>query len=161
VKDVFVTDLSAESRLERIYREHGARLWRAVFAFTGDRHVADDAVSEAFAQALRRGGAIRDPLAWTWRVAFRVAAAELKDRRARGAPKDDAAYEMPEPAWNVLGALARLSPMQRASIVLHHYAGYPTKEVAVILGSTSAAVRVHLSVGRRRLREMLAEPADV
>ncbi len=38
--------------LERVYREHGARLWRAVLAFTGDREVASDAVAEAFAQAL-------------------------------------------------------------------------------------------------------------
>lgn len=156
-----MTGPSAELRLEGIYREHGARLWRAVFAFTGDRYVADDAVSEAFAQALRRGPAIRDPLAWVWRAAFRVAAGELKDRRTRGGPQPDAPYEMPEPALDLVRTLGRLTPMQRASILLHHYAGYPAKEVAMILGSTSTAVRVHLSAGRRRLRELLEESADV
>lgn len=150
-----------EQGLEPVYREHGARLWRAVFAFAGDRQIADDAVAEAFAQALRRGQELRDPLAWIWRVAFRVAAGELKERRKLVKAADDGAYEMPEPAWEIIRALARLSPMQRAAIVLHHYGGYPSKEIAVILGSTSAAVRVHLSAGRRRLREMLEESADV
>ncbi len=51
----------AGRRLEQVYREHGARLWRAVLLASGSREVADDAVAEAFAQALRRGGALRDP----------------------------------------------------------------------------------------------------
>jgi DNA-directed RNA polymerase specialized sigma24 family protein len=40
-------------------------------------------------------------------------------------------------------------------VVLHHGAGYPVREVAAIIGSTPAAVRVHLSRGRRRLRDLL------
>jgi RNA polymerase sigma factor (sigma-70 family) len=156
MKDVRVTD----DGLELVYREHGARLWRAVFAFAGDGQVADDAVAEAFAQALRRGQELRDPLAWIWRVAFRVAAGELKDRRKKLEP-NETSYEMPEPAWEIIRALALLSPMQRASIVLHHYGGYSSKDIAVMLGSTSAAVRVHMSSGRRRLREMLQEGLDV
>jgi RNA polymerase sigma factor (sigma-70 family) len=67
---------------------------------------------------------------------------------------------MPEPAWEILRALARLSSKQRAAIVLYHYGGYRTKEIAVIVGSTPAAVRVHLSAGRRRLREMLEQEQD-
>lgn len=153
-------DADIGSRLELVYRQHGARLWRAVFAYSGSRQIADDAVSEAFAQALHRDGALRDPLAWIWRVAFRVAAGELKGRSAHIGSDPESVYEMPEPAWEVLQALARLSRMQRASILLHHYAGYPTKDVAVILGSTDAAVRVHLSVGRRRLRALLEEETD-
>jgi RNA polymerase sigma-70 factor (ECF subfamily) len=160
VKDVRVKDADTESGLEPVYRDHGARLWRAVFAFCGDRQIADDAVAEAFAQALRRGPKLREPLAWIWRVAFRVAAGELKDRRTHHAALIDEPYEMPEPAWEIMRALARLSPMQRASVLLHHYGGYPAKDIAVILGSTATAVRVHLSAGRRRLREALEGERD-
>lgn len=64
--------------LERLYREDGARLWRALLAFSGDREVASDAVAEAFAQALGRGDAIRQPDRWVWRAAFRIAAGELE-----------------------------------------------------------------------------------
>jgi DNA-directed RNA polymerase specialized sigma24 family protein len=71
VQDALVT---AASGLERLYREDGARLWRALMAFSGDREVASDAVAESFAQALGRGDDLRDPQRWVWRAAFRIAA---------------------------------------------------------------------------------------
>ena len=147
----------SDDELDRLYREHGERLWRSVFAFCGDREVARDAVAEAFAQCLARGGAVRDPGGWIWRAAFRIAAGELKDRRRRHAMsvRDDQWYEIPEAAGQVLEALSRLSSRQRAAVVLHDHIGFSTKEVAAIVGSTAATVRVHLSQARRRLRTLL------
>jgi RNA polymerase sigma-70 factor, ECF subfamily len=156
VQDALVT-VTAEDRLELLYREQGDRLWRAVAAYAGDREVANDAVAEAFAQALRRGEAVRDPIAWIWRTAFRIAAGDLKARGHASGLVADRAYEDAEPLTDVLAALAKLSPKQRAAVVLHHYAGYPVKEVAEIVGSTSAAVKVHLNRGRNRLRELLGD----
>lgn len=149
--------LTIDGGLERLYREDGERLWRAVFAYAGNRDVADDAVAEAFTQAIGRGDELRDPLAWIWRVAFRVASGELKvQRRTSGsAPRD--IYEVPHEASELFDALRRLSPNQRAAVVLHHYAGYPVKDIASMIGSTPPAVRVHLSVGRKRLRTLLEE----
>lgn len=141
--------------LEDVYREHGNRLWRAVLAFTGDPEMASDAVAEAFAQALRRGSAIHSPLAWIWRAAFRIAAGTLKERTHSAHFAAEGRYEPAEPAGELLAALGRLSPKQRAAVVLHHYAGYPVQDVAAIVGSTGPAVRVHLSRGRKRLRELL------
>jgi RNA polymerase sigma-70 factor (ECF subfamily) len=156
VQDALVT----EGGLERLYRQDGTRLWRALVAFCGDREVASDAVAEAFAQALGRGDDLRDPQRWVWRAAFRIAAGELKDRRRFQAQAPDPGYEMEEPPARLVAGLARLSPNQRAALVLHHYAGYPTKEIAGILGSSAATVRVHLSRGRKRLRGILEEPDD-
>lgn len=144
-------------RLERLYREQGDRMWRAVLAFAGDPEVASDAVAEAFAQALRRGDAIRDAERWVWRTVFRVAAGELKVRARTLPPDREGVYEMEEPAWELIAALAKLSKRQRGAVVLHHAAGYPIREVASILGSTPAAVKVHLMRGRRRLRELLED----
>jgi DNA-directed RNA polymerase specialized sigma24 family protein len=45
-------------------------------------------------------------------------------------------------------------------VILHHYAGFPVKEIAPMLDSTSVAVRVHLSRARRRLRELLEASDD-
>jgi RNA polymerase sigma-70 factor (ECF subfamily) len=132
-------------------------MWRAVLAFAGDGEVANDAVAEAFAQALRRGEAIRQPERWLWRAAFRIAAGELQARRREFAAMAEGSYEMEEPARDLVAALAQLSDKQRAAVVLHHAAGYPVNEVAGIIGSTSAAVRVHLMRGRRRLRELLGD----
>lgn len=143
--------------LERLYREQGARMWRSVLAFAGDPEVASDAVAEAFAQALRRGEQIRDPERWLWRSVYRIAAGQLKERSVGGWEPIETAYEMEEPARELLGALAELSDKQRASVVLHHAAGYPVREVARIIGSTPAAVKVHLSRGRRKLRRLLED----
>jgi RNA polymerase sigma factor (sigma-70 family) len=147
-------------RLERLYREQGARMWHAVLAFAGDPEVASDAVAEAFAQALRRGNEISDPQRWIWRTVFRVAAGELKTR-SRSVPMTiEGTYEMDEPARELVAALSRLSERQRAAVVLHHAAGFPIRDVAAIVGSTPAAVKVHLMRGRRRLRELLEETDD-
>lgn len=147
------------SAIERCYREQRERLWRSLLLFSGDPEVASDAVAEAFAQALRRGDAVRDPAAWVWRAAFRIARGELQ-RRASTSELTDVPTELPEPAVDLIRALGVLSPKQRASIVLHHYAGYSTKQTAALIGSTSAAVGVHLQRGRTRLRELLKEHDD-
>jgi RNA polymerase sigma-70 factor (ECF subfamily) len=140
--------------LELVYREHGQRLWRALYAYSGNRQLAEDSVAEAFAQALRRGEGVRDPAAWVWRAAFRIAAGELKERRS-SEPMSEGTYELAEPLSDLVRALAKLSRHQRSALILHHYAGYPVKQVAQLLDSTAQAVRVHLFRGRKRLRALL------
>jgi RNA polymerase sigma factor (sigma-70 family) len=160
VKNEAVTD---PVDMERVYREEGPKLQRAVFLFTGDRDVADDAVAEAFAQALARGPEIRDASRWVWKVAFRVAGGAMKERWRRVDVADlhlDPVIESPEIQLTLMKALSELSPKQRGALVLFHLAGYPTREIARILGSTTPAVTVHLSVGRRRLRESLEDHDD-
>jgi RNA polymerase sigma-70 factor (ECF subfamily) len=143
-------------RVEALYREQGARLWRSVFAFTADREVANDAVAEAFAQLLRRGNEVREPRGWVWKSAFRIAAGELKRRSRERSQTIEGTYEFAESS-GILGALGQLSPTQRAAVVLHHYGGYPVKDIAAILSSTAPAIRVHLSRGRKRLRGFLED----
>ena len=142
--------------IERIYREVGGRIWKALLAYSRDAEIASDAVAEAFAQALRRGDGIRDPERWVWRTAFRVAAGELMDRRRREHLREEESYEMPELARDLYSALAVLSPKQRAAVVLLDGFGYPALEAAAIVGSTPAAVRVHAMRARRKLRAHLA-----
>lgn len=153
--EVQATAVATRPDLETVYRQHGTRLWRAIFAYAQDRHVADDAVAEAFAQALRRGSAIRSPEKWVWKAAFRLAAGRLQERR-RSAPL----VEVPstrnlEPAWELLAALRELPDKARACLVLHYYGGYGTGEIARMVGSTPAGVRMQLTRGRRRLRQLL------
>jgi RNA polymerase sigma-70 factor, ECF subfamily len=152
--------VSRTDRIERLYRERGDRIWRGLLAFSGDPDIASDAVAEAFAQVLRRGDEVRDPERWVWRAAFRIAAGELKERRKNEVLRVAGSYEMEEPARDLVVALGALSERQRVSVVLHDAAGYPSKEVARIIGSTEVAVRVHLMRGRRRLRELLKEDDD-
>jgi RNA polymerase sigma-70 factor, ECF subfamily len=148
--------VSAVERVEALYHADSGRLWRSVYAFTGDRTTADDAVAEAFAQLLRRGDDVRDPRAWIWRAAFRIAAGEVAYRSKNvNELRVDVGYLPEEQGINLLTELDALSGNQRASLVLHDYAGYTAREVAEIIGSTEAAVRVHVMRARRRLKRTM------
>jgi RNA polymerase sigma-70 factor, ECF subfamily len=135
-------------------------MWRALFAYSGDREVASDAVAEAFAQVMSRGDAVRSPGAWVWQAAFRIAAGELQRRSRANAPTNEESYELPQPLDHVFSAMRRLSPNQRAAVLMHDYADRPPGEIAAALGMSRATVYVHLSQGRRRLRSLLEDSAD-
>jgi RNA polymerase sigma-70 factor, ECF subfamily len=144
---------------DAIYQEHGDRLWRTIYAFAGGRRdVADEATAEAFARALEHQDTIRDPAPWLYRTAFRVATAELKRPRPIGEMIDPPLIE--EQYSDLSRSLAKLSPRQRASIYLHYIADLPLKEVARLMGTSVAAVKVHLFRGRERLRALLGEDQE-
>jgi RNA polymerase sigma-70 factor, ECF subfamily len=146
--------------VEAAYRADGDRLWRALLAYAGDPDIASESVAEAYAQALRRGPAVRDPAAWTWRSAFRIAAGALKDRRAAGVSWDasaDVSHLDRHADPDLLHALQQLPDAQRAAVILFYYADLPVRDIAARLGSNSLAIRANLSRGRRRLRVLLGD----
>jgi RNA polymerase sigma-70 factor (ECF subfamily) len=143
--------------IERSYREQADRLWRSLVLFCGEPEVASDAVSEAFAQAISRGPAIIDVDRWVWRSAFSIARGEMKGRHRQPKEMPDLPAAVPTDTIDLVKALSQLSPKQRASVILHHYAGYSTSETAALIGSTSGAVGMHLDRGRKRLRELLGD----
>jgi RNA polymerase sigma-70 factor (ECF subfamily) len=150
-----------QQSIEAVYRADADRLWRALFAYAGDPDIASESVAEAYAQALRRGPAVRDPAAWTWRAAFRIAAGALKVRRTTDALREEPArdrshldqYADPD----LLDALSELPDAQRAAVILYYYADLPVREIAARLGSNGLAIRANLSRGRRRLRDLLGD----
>jgi RNA polymerase sigma factor (sigma-70 family) len=137
-----------ERRFDELYRRAGPRLWRAVLAYTGGRReLTDDVVAEAFARTI-------EP--YLYRVAFRLAAAEL--RRAHTVSDVPDLPGKPDPEVSELfDALRALSPGQRAAVFLRYHADLPVSEVARLMGTSSAVVRVHLMRGRRRLAELLGD----
>jgi RNA polymerase sigma-70 factor, ECF subfamily len=140
--------------LEALFRAEGDGVYRTLFAFTGGRaDVAEEATAEAFARAVAERGTLRDPLAWIYRVAFRVAIDDLRRDRRRGDLVD--APTSPPELSGLVEALRRLSPNQRAAIVLRHVLDLDVAEVARRMGVAAPTVRVHLHRGRARLRELL------
>ena len=156
MRDLAMTDQAFSDTVEAIYRRDGQRMWRAVMLYCADPDVADDAVSEAFAQLLRRGTAVRAPERWLWRSAFKIAAGALQDRRRHVAAIENLEpYEVGTEALELVGALQQLSAHQRRAVLLHHVGGYSLEETARIIGSTRSAVSVHLVRGRRKLQRLL------
>ena len=155
-------DLAVE-RVRRVYEADHERLWRSLFAFCGSRPLADDAVAEAFAQALRRGDQIDDVAAWVWKSAFAIARGELKQR---GRTTGDALGDQ-RPAsiaddtrddgdiQHLLQRLAALSHDDRELIVLCHVGGWKPRELAPVLGVPAGTLRVRLHRATARAREIL------
>ena len=153
-----VSGLVAQQSVEALYRSDADRLWRALYAFCADADIASDSVAEAFAQVLNRGSAVRDPQAWTWRAAFRIASGALKARRAAPAwPPQPTDYNDRYADPDLLEALRQLPEGQRAAVVLFYYADLPISQIAQRLGSNGLAVRANLSRGRSRLRRLLGD----
>ena len=137
-----------------LYRDIAPRLWRAVYAYAGGRRaIADDAVAEAFARLIESDGAVRRPFPWLYRVAFRIAAAEMRREPERVPYREDPVE--PPGLDDLMRAMQQLSPFQRAAVFLHYRADLPVRDVALAMGTSTAAVKVHLYRGRNRLRTLL------
>lgn len=149
--------IDGHTSVESLYRADAERLWRAVYAYAGDADIATDSVAEAYAQVLGRGDAVRDPQAWTWRSAFRIASGSLKARLPTGTVVPDPPYVDHHADADLLAALSKLPSGQRAAVVLFYYGDLSVSEVARRLGTNGLAVRANLSRGRRRLRQLLGE----
>ena len=143
-----------------LYRSTHPVLWRALLAYTGDRDVASDAESEAFAQVIRRGAAVVDVAAWVWRSAFAIAAGMLA-ARAKVRPTSGAVIdETSEPRASMtefLSMLGSLSDQQRACVVLRYVAQLDNAGIAAALGTSEGTVRVQLHRAHESLRRTLEE----
>lgn len=151
-------------RVRDLYTADQARLWRSLVAWSSSPDVADEAVADAYAQLLRRGPEVRDPKAWVWRAAFRLAAGDLQRRRARAgitAGDDILALlpgtedRLPDDALDLVRALAQLTDQQRRCVALVDVAGHTAPSAAEVLGTSAATVRVQLMRARRHLRTLL------
>lgn len=173
------TTASWTSRVRSTYVEVREPLWRSILGWSGSVEVADEAVAEAFAQLLRRGeGAeeVRDPAAWVWRSAHRIASGELArrgdeatrtvrldlagrtDRSVRPARTHDDG--VPGSARAVIELLGSISEQQRQCVVLVDLAGHTAVSAAEVLGTSPETVRTQLARARRRLRTELARPTE-
>ena len=66
-------DETTQADLTALFRDEVDGVYRTMLAFTGGRaDIAEEATAEAFARAVAQGPALRDPLAWVYRAAFRV-----------------------------------------------------------------------------------------
>lgn len=142
------------------------QLLRSAYLLSGDLHRAQDLVQEALVKValrwpkLRTGspGAyartilVRDNISW-WR----------RRRREVGAdPAEAAAVSRdPEAALVVRRALARLTPSQRAVVVLRHFDDLTERETAEILGVSIGTVKSQNAAALARLRDGAPELLDL
>ena len=135
--------------------------YRIAYSVLHNHADAEDAAQEACAQMHVALPNLRDEHAfkgWFYRIAIRKAYDGLRSRRRRGSedPVNIAATAgTADETLDLSRALERLPQTQRLAIIFHYYYGFPDNEVAAILGTTHAAVRVRLFMARRTLRRLL------
>lgn len=151
--------MDEENDFDALYRQTGPRLWRAVLAYTGGRRdVTDDVVAEAFARTLAQGPGVRAPERYVYRVAFRLAAQELQRMPTMASPPEAVAPAVDDGLGDLFDVMRHLSPGQRTALYLRYQVDLPVSEIARLMSTSSAVVRVHLMRGRRRMAELL--PGD-
>lgn len=141
-----------------------------LLAFAGrmlrDRGAAEDAVQQAFLELARSGDRLegdgRSLRSWLYRsVRFGVLDEVRRRRRHPEEPRrripDRAVGEDFDDGMSVEleTALGRLSPRQRAIILLRHVHGFDGAEIAEILGSNRAAVYAAGSRAEATLRRLI------
>jgi RNA polymerase sigma-70 factor (ECF subfamily) len=157
-----------EISFDAFYRASRQRLFDTLYALTGDRAEAQDAVHEAYARAWQRWsrvGDYGDPEAWVRTVARRIAVSRWRRTRNRllahrrlGGPS-----ALPGPGPDTVAlvtALGQIPVAQRTAIVLHHLVGLPVAEIASETGVAAGTVKARLSRGRKALAQLLKASED-
>ena len=159
---------------ERLVRDYADLVLRVCYTYLRSTADAEDVCQDTLVKLLLREESFHDPgheRAWVVRVAINACRNLLRDRGAHPtvgldavaeqavaqAPGEDALRQRDE---RVLGAVMALPLPQREAVYLHYYEGYPTREVARIVGATDDAVRQRLSRARASLRDNLKGDYD-
>jgi RNA polymerase sigma factor (sigma-70 family) len=139
--------------LLRAYSEHHNALYRYCRAILRHDHDAQDALQEAVVKALaawERGPVITDIKPWLYRIAHNAAMDVLRARRSVepvAEPPEvaseglDALVERRERLAHLDADLAALPERQRSALVLRELNGLGHEEIALVLDSTSRAVK--------------------
>ncbi|MCJ7725308.1 MAG: RNA polymerase sigma factor, partial [Acidimicrobiia bacterium] len=98
--------------------------------------------------------------AWTHRKrAARHIAAELEDTLVDTGQTPEHAGEVADLRRRLVSAIGRLTPGQRAVVVLRDVSGWSHAEIAKELGLTQTTAKVRLHRARKRLQILLEEDA--
>jgi RNA polymerase sigma-70 factor (ECF subfamily) len=146
--------------MERLYRLHWPRAYRAAYLVVHDAPGAEDIAQEAFLAAVRALDRFdrRRPFGpWLHRIVVNRAIDWARARALRGEVEAHEGMLAPDVAQNgvpdLVGRLAPLPPDQRAVIVLRHLLEYTPGEIAELLDLPRGTVNSRLRRGLDALRD--------
>lgn len=143
-------------------------LLRSAYLLTGDLHRAQDLVQEALVKVALRWSRLRDgnPTAYARKVVVNDNVSWWRRRRDTvGADPDDSVPDGvssdPVTALVVRRALMRLTPAQRAVLVLRHFDDLSERDTAEVLGVSVGTVKSQNAAALARLRTGAPELLDL
>lgn len=165
--------------LERLVTRYQARAVRTAFLVTHDEGLAEDAVQEAFLRIHRRihkFDASRPFEPYLLRTVVNAALDLLKSAGGHLSLEGDlgqvegllsqaasveSEVEYLQLKQDIIQALARLEPRQRAAVVQRYYLDMSEKEMAAALGAAPGTVKWLLNTARTKLRNLLGSERRV
>lgn len=155
--------MDREVELREFVSARGAALSRAAYLLTGDHQAAEDLVQDTYVVLVRRwkkSGTV-DPEAYVRRILYSRFVDGWRRRRLWelpwASPPDAARDDETGTATDRLTlreALARLTPRQRAVLVLRFYEDRTESQAADALGISVNTVKSQTRVALQRLREL-------
>jgi RNA polymerase sigma-70 factor (sigma-E family) len=144
-------------------------LLRTAYLITWDAGDAEDLVQECLLKVARRWPRVRrmaQPRSYARRILVNLATDDARGRARRRGELEVEPASVDRPAQDLLAgletrdelldALARLTPRQRAVLVLRYFNDLTEAQTAEVLGCSPGTVKSNTSRGLARLREVLA-----
>ena len=146
---------------EQIYDRYADMLYRLAFTSLSSGTDAEDAVSDVFVKYLQNPPSFHNQeheKAWFIRVLLNHCS-DLHRRKAVRAytPLEEVANlsAAPEKDSHLLTAVQKLPEKNRTAVLLHYFEGFSLEEIAQILQTTQAAVKMRLMRSRSLLKNYL------
>ncbi|MBA3841468.1 MAG: sigma-70 family RNA polymerase sigma factor [Actinobacteria bacterium] len=151
-------------QIEEIYRCRGRAFERVAIAIAADEGLGLDAVSEAFARAIKSRKAFRGEgslEAWLWRILIneakrRATRREVAIENIEAGAADHEPLERTERSF-VRSRIAALPEQQRNALFLRYYADLDYAAIASTLGIAAGSVAASLHAAHGRLATELEE----
>ena len=153
----------AGGEIEEIIDRYQNMVYGLALARTGSASDADDVFQEVFLAYHQSGKAFRDEdhrKAWLLKTAVnfsrRVTASTWRKKTAPLSEREDVPVPFREPEENLVWeAVQSLEEAYRLPIYLHYFQELTTEEIGKALSLRPGTVRMRLSRGRDKLRELL------
>ncbi len=173
--------LSGKERLfAQVVDRYVGYVWALCFGYVRNRTDCEDVVQESFIQCYRRLDTVRDPVAfgrWLGQLARRQCLAWLRaasrrekvmdryadEARATETPSDktpDDALDREEFYRGIRAKVDALPAKYREALSLYYTAGCSVAEAAKFLGITPNAMKKRLEIGRRKLKDAVADEVE-
>lgn len=145
---------------ESFFEENRSKLFGALCLVTGNRQEAEEIAQDAFLKLWERWDRVSmldDPAGFLFRTAMnvfrnRARRTTLAVRKVLGLAHGNDDLAAVEDRDEMVRVMRRLTPHQRAAVVLTGYLDYSSEEAAKILGVRASTVRALATKGRATAR---------
>lgn len=150
----------------RLLDEYGNHVLRLAYSYLHNMSDAEDILQDTLVQFLKAAPVLESPeheKAWLLRVAANLSKNRIDYNRLRASDElnEELAAEEREDLSFVWEAVKSLPVQYREVVHLFYHEGYPTAQIAKILGRRESTVRSDLRRGREKLKAVLKEAYDL